>query len=142
MKLVEFQHGFEDVENIEESDYPTLVKWAKELKQVPPPFFILPLGLVALDELNQKQAMGFIYYSKFTPVSVLEWIFVNPVLKPKKKMEAINAVIDGLIMLSESEGYSFMMAGSSCSGMTKQFLKKNFMVANTGFTHLVRLQEG
>ena len=126
----------------ESRDYDFIVKTAHYHSDIPPIECILPNGAVIEDEdTSEIYAVGFVYISMYTDVAVIEWIHLNQSIKPRLKREALNLLIGALETIADVEDRKFIMTASKYNGMTKQFLRNGYMIANNGFSHLVKIPE-
>ena len=82
-----------------EEDYVEIKNWAVKLRLVIPHPDCLPgVGAVVVDEDGKKYGAGFLYLNNETPVSVLEWIFVNPDINAREKVETYKHIIGSLFI--------------------------------------------
>lgn len=126
---------------IKEDDYRDIEAWAKSVDQCPPPDYILPEGCI-IEDGDRKIACGFLYLSRGTCVSVLEWIHFSPESTPKEKHKALNMIIESLEYSAFEQKHPFMMTGSNSSGMVKQFLKNDWTAVTGNMVHMVKEAKG
>jgi hypothetical protein len=124
---------------VEEEDYQDILNWVLELGQTLPHPDCLPgVGGIAVDGEGNKYGCGFLYLNNETPVSVLEWVHLNPKCTARQKVEALKAIIETMEMCAELEEAPIMFAGSPSPGMTRIYKKMGWVVNAENVTHLVK----
>jgi len=127
-----------------EEDYETIKNWAMRLGTAIPHNDCLPgVGTVIIDKDGNKYGCGFLYLDNETPVSVLEWMLVNPELSSRKKVEVIQSILSVLEECSRLEEKYIMFSGSPSSGITKIYEKLGWNQTIKNVTHLIKnIQQG
>jgi len=121
-------------------DYKELVNWALAIKQtVPHPICLPGVGSVVEDEDGKRYGCGFLYLSTDTPVSVLEWIFLNPECTAREKVEALTHILNSLEAVAKAEDHPVMFAGSASRGITKIFEKLGWTKGISNMDHLIKV---
>ena len=128
--------------SFENKDYKLFCKWSKKLDLIPPPLCVLPFGVIAIDrKLDEPIGCCFMYFSENTPVAVIEWLTLNPDAKPKKRLQSINAMYNFLELIAKEHHHTYIMTGSNVRSIVNSLTKNNYMLANGGFAHLVKVLE-
>lgn len=124
-----------------DNDLPDLQGWVEHLGQVLPHQICLPLGAMICDAKGKKYACGFLYLSTDTPVSVLEWVYFNPVISTREKVLSLKHIIECLEKCAVAEKHPVMFAGSASPGLTRIFEKAGWTATIKNMTHLIKIAD-
>ena len=94
-----------------------------------------PSGFVAYKE-DQPLAAGFLYDTD-SPWALIEWIVGNPESKKQDRRDAVDKVMEGLIVIAELKGKKYIHSVTRHKGLIKTYTKHGFEEA-AEVTELVR----
>lgn len=118
---------FEVEEFILKKHFPMICKWWDSYNQSElSPNLFFTKGLILM-ESGLPIAASWIYETNTSSCQV-GWTIVNPQLGPKKKLFALNRILDHIISLAQSMGYEFIQSFSNKSALTKLMQRKGFQL--------------
>ncbi len=130
-----------NIRKLNPSDYDdVLVGWWKDWGWNPPEREVLPdnaqSGLIIYEDTRPICA-GFIYLTN-SKVALIEWIISDKKYnKNKKKVKALNLLLDALILTCSTLKIKYIKADNESKSLTKAFIKKGFKKGDI-VTHLIK----
>ena len=130
-----------NIRKLNPSDYDdVLVGWWKDWGWNPPEREVLPdnaqSGLIIYEDTRPIWA-GFIYLTN-SKVALIEWIISDKKYnKNKKKVKALNLLLDALILTCSTLKIKYIKADNESKSLTKAFIKKGFKKGDI-VTHLIK----
>ena len=130
-----------DVREFEESDWDMLNSWSKAVGMMTPPMNILPDWGVIVRNKGVDCCLGFMYLANSCPVAVIEWVYFNPEISPRQKVESVKHVVSALEQCAKGTGHNVLFASSGFKGLTNIYERQGFTCANSGMSHLIKIAE-
>lgn len=115
------------------ADYATLAKWwtAQNFPTIAPEY--LPQCGLIVDGL----CAGFLYESD-SAIAWVEWIVANPEAEKALRREALDKLLDALVLHAKERGYKAIFTSVAHPGLLERYKQHGFVVTDNGVTHLLR----
>lgn len=97
-------------------------------------------GLIVYDD-NTPICAGFLYKTD-SAICWLEWVISNPLAKKEQRSEALNALIDCLVGLAKTMGFSIIFTSIKHPGLIKRMEQIGFQVNDNGMTNMSLIFKG
>ncbi len=127
---------------LEESDYPTLLKWWKKYDFAAPAKEFLPdngtCGIMLEDQWGKQLCAGFIYFTN-SKVCWMEFIVANPEFRGREKRnDALNQLIEYLSQFAEEEGARWIFTSVRHEGLAERYAECGFTVGSENTKEMIK----
>lgn len=127
---------------LEESDFPTLLKWWEFWKFAAPAKEFLPdngtCGIMLEDQFGRPLCAGFIYFTN-SQACWLEFIVSSPDVKDKAKRKwMLQKLIGFLSQFAEEEGARWIFTSVKNKSLAERFGECGFTTGSQGTTEMIK----
>ena len=119
-----------------DSDYPTISKWATAQHfPILPPEYLPQHGLLYSDT-----AVGFLYMTD-SKISWMEWIITNPEAPSADRNRALNEIVSGLIDTAQRNGSTVIFTSVEHEGLIGRYEEFGFMKTDRNMTNMISMMQ-
>jgi len=131
-----------NLRRLTENDYDdTLKHWWKSWGWEAPPKDFLPenaTGGLMVTKGDLDICAGFIYLTN-SKVALTEFVVSNKDYKEKDRTEAIELLIDGILMLADEKGYKYAHVILKNKSLVGKYKKSGYMVSDENVTEMIKV---